>query len=93
MVSNIQLFHNLTLVAVDVTFCNSRIKSEMVQSNYETSPILTPHLEYEQYREKSMEQSKEIDQNGTGPKDFDICLCVTFACYDQSFICGRETGH
>ena len=35
--------------------------------------------------EKVMEQSKEIKQNWTGSKDFDICFCVIFHCYDQNF--------
>ena len=37
-------------------------------------------------------QSKEIKQNWTGPKHFDICFCLIFNCYDKSFISGMETG-
>ena len=39
-----------------------------------------------------MRQSKEIKQNWTGPKHFDICFCLIFNCYDKSFISGMETG-
>ena len=38
-----------------------------------------------------MGQSKEIKQNGTRPKNFDVCICVIFDCYDHTFISGRET--
>ena len=40
-----------------------------------------------------MDQSKEIKQTWTGREKFDICFLVIFSCYDQSFICGRETDH
>ena len=46
-----------------------------------------------QSRKILMEQSKEIKRNWTRPKNFDICFCEIFGCYDQSFIAGRETGH
>ena len=39
-VSKISLFHDLTLVTEELTFCDSK-KSGMTQSIYETYPILT----------------------------------------------------
>ena len=38
-----------------------------------------------------MDQDNEIRQTVTGPEDFVICFRVIFGCYDQRFICGRET--
>ena len=38
-----------------------------------------------------MRQSKEIKKNWIGPKHFDICFCLTFNCYDKSFISEMET--
>ena len=46
---------------------------------------------YIKSREKVMEQSKEIKQNWTGSKDFDICFCVIFTAMIKIFISGRET--
>ena len=48
---------------------------------------------YLQFRKKWLEQSKEIKQNWTGRKNFDICFYVIFGCYDHQFISGRDSGH
>ena len=40
-----------------------------------------------------MGQSKEIKQNWTGPKNFNIYFYVILNCYDQDFISRREAGH
>ena len=56
------------------------------------------------FQTKYLEQSKEIQQNKTGLKNFDIYFCVFFLFlflfllvffdrYIQSLISGRETGH
>ena len=44
-------------------------------------------------QKKLMGQSKEINQNWMGPRNFDICFCVNFSCYNQSLIPGKEAGH
>ena len=36
-------------------------------------------------------KSKQIKQKLKGLKNFDICFFVTFTCYNQSLISGRET--
>ena len=55
-------------------------------------PALT-FQHYLQFRKKWLEQSKEIKQNWTGRKNFDICFYVIFGCYDHQFISGRDSGH
>ena len=49
------------------------------------------------FQTKYLEQSKEIQQNKTGLKNFDIYFCVFFFFffdrYIQCLISGRETGH
>ena len=37
--------------------------------------------------------SKEIKENWTGLGNFEICLCVIFDCYYQTFISTRKTGY
>ena len=44
-----------------------------------------------QSRKKYLELSKEIKQNRTGLKNFEICFFVIFGCYDQNLIFGRKT--
>ena len=39
-----------------------------------------------------MGQGKEIKQNWTGTRAFDICFCVTFNCYCPILFSGRENG-
>ena len=45
------------------------------------------------YREKPLEQSKEIKQNWARRNKFDTCFCVVFACQYHSFILGRDNRH
>ena len=40
-----------------------------------------------------MGQSKEIRQNLTGLRKFNICFCVIFSSYGRSLIPERENGH
>ena len=40
-----------------------------------------------------MKQSKKIKQNQTGTENFDVCFCVIFDGFYQSFVRGRETGY
>ena len=46
-----------------------------------------------QSRKKLIEQSKEIKQNRKLPKNIDICFCLLFCRYDQTFTSGRQTEH
>ena len=46
-----------------------------------------------QSRKKLIEQSKEIKQNRKVPKNIDICFCLPFCCYDQTYISGRQTEY
>ena len=39
-----------------------------------------------QSQTKYLEQSKEIKQNWTELKNFDMCFCILFCCYCQKFI-------
>ena len=39
-----------------------------------------------------LERGKKTEGNWTGLENFNICFCVSFSCYCQSFICGKETG-
>ena len=66
-----------------------------------TCKISTEHLKYkrnckstkQRILEKVMGQGKEIKQNWTGWKNFEVYFCIIFACYDQIFISERETWH
>ena len=42
---------------------------------------------------KYLEQSKNIERNWTRLGNFNICFCLLFEQYCQSFISGRETRH
>ena len=39
------------------------------------------------------EKAKKSSKIGSGPTNFDICLCLVFSCYDHSPISGRDSGH
>ena len=44
-------------------------------------------------RSKYMKGGKEINLNLNRTENFDICICLTFDNYYQSFISGSEAGH
>ena len=46
-----------------------------------------------QSQTKCLEQNREIQWNWKGQGSSDICFCMLFNCFYQSFICERETGY
>ena len=58
--------------------------------NFITSTLDKDSFNKVKSRKKYLEQNEEIEQNRTGPKNFDICFCVIFGCM---VISGMETGH
>ena len=45
------------------------------------------------YQKKYFVKRKKIKQSWTRPKYFEICFYISFDCYCQKLIFGREIGH